>query len=91
MADEGKGIAMVILGIVAIVAVIGLVLMFTRPGAPEGRFTWSQPPSLKPTAPGHATATAFCEPRCAALYGGPGAYGYDNCMFSCTLQPQLVG
>ena len=30
--DEGKGIGLVILGIVAIVAVIGLVLMFARPG-----------------------------------------------------------
>ena len=29
MADEGKGIGLVILGIVAIVAVIGLVLLFT--------------------------------------------------------------
>lgn len=32
MADEGRGIALVILGIVAIVAVIGLVLMFAGPG-----------------------------------------------------------
>lgn len=37
MADEGRGIALVILGIVAIVAVIGLVLMFTQGGAPAGQ------------------------------------------------------
>ena len=34
---EDHGIGMVILGIVAIVAVIGLVLMFTQGGAPSGR------------------------------------------------------
>ena len=36
---EDKNIGMVILGIVAIVAVIGLVLMFTQQGAPAGQTT----------------------------------------------------
>jgi hypothetical protein len=38
MAEEGKGIALVILGIVAIIAVVGLVLLFTR-GSSEGLVT----------------------------------------------------
>ncbi|MEM4242841.1 MAG: hypothetical protein QXM31_02980 [Candidatus Woesearchaeota archaeon] len=33
MAEEGKGLALVILGIVAVIAVVGLVLLFTRGGA----------------------------------------------------------
>ena len=35
---EGQGIALVILGVVAIVAVIGLVLMFTQKGTPAGQY-----------------------------------------------------
>jgi len=34
MADEGKGVALTILGVVAIVAIIGLVLLFS--GAKKG-------------------------------------------------------
>lgn len=37
MAEE-KGVALVILGIVAVVAVIGLVLMFTQGGSSHDRF-----------------------------------------------------
>jgi hypothetical protein len=33
MADDGKNLALVILGIVAIIAVIGLVLLFTKTSA----------------------------------------------------------
>ena len=36
MKDQ-RGIGMVVLGIVAIIAVIGLVLMFSQQGAPSGR------------------------------------------------------
>ena len=43
MADEGKGIALVILGIVAIVAVIGLVLMFMRPAPLAGQYGYKYP------------------------------------------------
>lgn len=32
MADEGKGVALVILGIVAVIAVVALVLLFTKGG-----------------------------------------------------------
>jgi hypothetical protein len=32
MAEEGKGLALVILGIVAVIAVVGLVLLFTKGG-----------------------------------------------------------
>lgn len=43
-AGEGRGIGLVILGIVAIVAVIGLVLMFTRPvGMVSGQQAWTEP------------------------------------------------
>lgn len=45
MAEEGKGIALVILGIVAIVAVIGLVLMFTQGGAPVGQYGYPHGPA----------------------------------------------
>jgi hypothetical protein len=37
MADEGKGLAMVILGIVAVIAVVGLVLLFSKAGS-TGKF-----------------------------------------------------
>ena len=40
MADEGKGVAMAILGIVAVIAVVGLVLLFT--GA-TGKISYGQP------------------------------------------------
>ena len=36
MADQHKGIALVILGIVAIIAVVGLVLLFMRGSTPTG-------------------------------------------------------
>jgi len=39
MAEEGKGIALVILGVVAIIAVVGLVLLFTRTSSTGALFT----------------------------------------------------
>ena len=38
MAEEGKGIGLVILGVVAIIAVIGLVLLFSRGERQERMF-----------------------------------------------------
>jgi hypothetical protein len=37
MAEEGKGLAMVILGIVAVIAVVGLVLLFSK-GSATGNY-----------------------------------------------------
>ena len=39
MAEEGKGIALVILGVVAIIAVIGLVLLFSQTSSTGALFT----------------------------------------------------
>ncbi len=39
MAEEGKGIALVILGVVAIIAVVGLVLLFTNTSSTGALFT----------------------------------------------------
>ena len=39
MAEEGKGIALVILGVVAIIAIVGLVLLFTKTSSTGALFT----------------------------------------------------
>ena len=37
--DEGKGIALCVLGIVALLAIVGLVLMFSQAGT-TGEYVW---------------------------------------------------
>ena len=52
MADEGKGVALVILGIVAIVAIIGLVMLF------KGGATGAAAPTFGPCFKQYANACA---------------------------------
>lgn len=40
MAEEGKGVALVVLGIVAVLAVVGMVLLFTKAGT-TGKYVYS--------------------------------------------------
>lgn len=42
MDEQGKGLAMVILGIVAVIAVVGLVLLFSKAGATGKYVTGSE-------------------------------------------------
>lgn len=67
MADDSRGISLVILGIVAIVAVIGLVLLFAQPTLPGGKIVspWDQP---KPPKGPIATPEDYWTQE--AAYGG---------------------
>jgi len=67
MADEGKGIALVILGIVAVIAVVGLVLLFTKGGA-TGKYVVES--TFVQFEPAEACARAGC-----TLIGVEGAAG----------------
>ena len=65
MAEEGKGIGLVILGVVAIIAVIGLVLLFSKGGA---------------SMTGAAASDTACQKLAdaAAAFGCPGS-GFPAC------------
>jgi hypothetical protein len=39
MAEQGKGLALVVLGIVAVIAVVGMVLLFSKAGA-TGKYVY---------------------------------------------------
>lgn len=69
MADESKSIALAILGIVAVLAVVGLVLMFVGAGA-TGQFQYSQPVNYNPGA-------GADWPQDSNFGGNPGCQAYD--------------
>ncbi len=69
MAEEGKGVALAILGIVAVIAVVGLVLLFT---GSTGKYVL---PSVAKVYPGHVVAG---DTGPGFQYAGEGAYVYDQ-------------
>jgi hypothetical protein len=87
MAEEGgKGISLVILGIVAILAIIGLVLLFRGPAT--GAFSAGVPPSK-------AECRAQCEVGANAAHQQcikNAQSTYDACVASCEQQfPRGIG
>lgn len=68
MAEEGKGLTLIILGIVAVIAVVGLVLLFSKAGATGGYVMGS---SFVQFEPKEACARIGC-----MLKGVEGAGGY---------------
>jgi len=60
MEDEHRGIALVILGIIAIIAVIGLVLMFSGAQKSAGAV---------PTLLGKGAPSGFCDSPCTFAFG----------------------
>ena len=66
MAEEGKGIALVILGVVAIIAVVGLVLLFTRTSGTGALFTTATDGTA--VCP---ISTAVGEPQWIPVLAGP--------------------
>lgn len=68
MADEGKGIALAVLGIVAVLAVVGLVMLFT--GSATGRFV--EESAIAQYEPNEACASIG-----GTLIGLEGGLGYD--------------
>ena len=84
MAKESKGIAMVILGIVAIVAVIGLVLMFMQSGV-VGKYAIG---SYERQGRYSSTSGNPCDPNHIASL--PEGTYRDRLVKSCRFQAQYV-
>lgn len=77
---EDHGYSLIIMAIIAVVAIIGLVLMYTSQGALSG----SQTKDVAPSA-------VRCPDNCLKLYGSKDAPGYSRCIESCLFEIEGIG
>lgn len=83
MADK-KEVSILLLGIVAILAIVGLVLLFTSPAA-TGKYTWNPPAQIPPTLESPAGVDYATGGQYNLVRGGGG-----NAVYISRLDPALL-